>query len=144
MHLLYIHTATPDIYTLPTRRSSDLLIVGVSSGMSEREYELLSGIAPTVTQSSDYVDYGTPWPVEARILGQATGTSEKAEQIIADIEGRFAQIRADHPEFEGKTAAVSFVYLNTPGAYASQDSRSRLLTQMGFVIPPEYDEIAGD
>src|SRR5690606_40794701 len=89
MHLLYIHTATPDIYTLPTRRSSDLLIVGVSSGMSEREYELLSGIAPTVTQTADYVDYGTPWPVEVRMLGQATGTSEKrSEEHTSELQSR--------------------------------------------------------
>jgi iron complex transport system substrate-binding protein len=31
-----------------------------------------------------------------------------------------------------------------PGAYASQDSRARLMSDLGFVTPPEFDELAGD
>jgi iron complex transport system substrate-binding protein len=37
------------------------LILGVYSGMTARDYELLPQIAPTVAQTDRYIDYGTPW-----------------------------------------------------------------------------------
>ena len=35
------------------------LILGVYSGMTARDYELLPQIAPTVAQTDRYIDYGT-------------------------------------------------------------------------------------
>ena len=45
------------------------LIVGVWSGMTAEDYELLSAIAPTVAQPENYDDYGTPWQEQTLILG---------------------------------------------------------------------------
>ena len=67
----------------------------------------------------------------------------QAEKSIADIEARFAQIKKDHPDFAGKTAAVGFYFQEKPGAYSSTDARSRIMTDMGFVIPKKFDELAG-
>lgn len=120
------------------------LIVGVTSGMTQEEYDLLSQIAPTVAQPGEYVDYGTPWQEVTRILGQATGHSELADEIVTDLENRFAEIREAHPEFEGATLAVAFAFDGSPGVYASQDTRPRLLSELGFVTPEVYDEVAGD
>ena len=120
------------------------LIVGITSGMTEDEYELLSQIAPTVAQPGEYVDYGTPWPEVTRILGRAVGRSELAEQIVTDLEARFVEIRETYPEFEGATLAVAFAFDGSPGVYASQDTRPRLLSNLGFVTPEIYDELAGD
>ncbi|WP_053228026.1 iron-siderophore ABC transporter substrate-binding protein [Spirochaeta cellobiosiphila] len=120
------------------------LIVGVSSGMTQKEYDTLSQIAPVIAQPADYVDYGTPWQVETRIMGQVVGKAEKAEEVVSYIEDRFDSIKNSHPQFQGATAAIAFVFQNELGAYASADSRSRLLTELGFIIPPEYDEIAGE
>ncbi|MEM7336224.1 MAG: ABC transporter substrate-binding protein [Chloroflexota bacterium] len=120
------------------------LIVGITSGMTEEEYDSLSAIAPTLAQSGDYVDYGVPWQEVTRVLGQATGTSEKAETIVTDLEARFAEIRANNPEFDGASLAVGFWFSGTPGVYASQDARPRLLSELGFVTPELYDEVAGD
>lgn len=118
------------------------LIVGISSGMTPEEYRLLSNIAPTVAQPAEYVDFGTPWEVETRILGMATGNSAKADELVETIATRITQIKETHPQFQGKSAAVAFVYLNQPGAYASQDPRARLLASLGFETPAAYDEIA--
>ena len=120
------------------------LIVGVDSGMTAKEFALLSKIAPVLAQPADYVEYGTPWQVKTKLIGQAVGESAKADQLVSAIEERFADVRAKHPAFKGATAAVAFVYNNLPGAYASQDSRSRFLTAMGFAIPKAYDELAKD
>jgi iron complex transport system substrate-binding protein len=120
------------------------LIVGISSGMTEEQYEILSAIAPTVAQPDEYIDYGTPWDVALEITGRAVGRSAQAEQVIADTKQLFADAIADHPEFAGASAAVTFFFEGQPGAYGSGDIRSRALTDLGFTIPTEIDALAGD
>lgn len=141
--------ATPEV--LP---SSDLnieqiaalqpdLIIGVSSGMTEDHYKLLSQIAPTLAQSGDYIDYGVPWQERTRAIGEVLGQSELAEELVAGIEERFTQVQVDHPEFIGATAAVAFSFNGDIGTYGSADSRSTIMRALGFTIPAVYDEIAG-
>jgi iron complex transport system substrate-binding protein len=120
------------------------LIVGISSGMTEEQYEILSAIAPTVAQPGEYIDFGTPWDVSLEITGRAVGRSAEAEQAIADTRQLFADVRAEYPEFAGASASVTFFFESQPGAYSSQDIRSRSLTDLGFTVPAEIDELAGD
>ena len=120
------------------------LIMGIASGMTDADYAKLSAIAPTVAQPGDYIDYGTPWDVSLEMAGRAVGKPDVAAQVIADTKQLFADASAAHPEFEGATAAVTFYFEEAPGAYNSQDIRSRALTDLGFVIPPAIDEAAGD
>jgi iron complex transport system substrate-binding protein len=120
------------------------LILGISSGMTDEQYATLSAIAPTIAQPEEYIDYGTPWDVALEITGRAVGKSAEAEQLIADTEQMFTDAIAAHPEFEGASAAVTFFFEEQPGAYGTQDIRSRTLADLGFVIPSEIDELAGD
>jgi iron complex transport system substrate-binding protein len=120
------------------------LIVGIYSGMTQSEYDLLSAIAPTIAQPGEFIDYGTPWQEQTRIVGRAVGEAELAEDLVTSIEDRYTAIQTEHPEFVGATSAVAFSFEGSPGAYTSSDVRSRLLADLGFVIPPEFDEIAGD
>ena len=115
------------------------LIVGVWSGITAQDYDLLSAIAPTVAQPEEYDDYGTPWQEQTLILGEATGRSAEAEAIVADVEGQIMAAREAHPEWEGQTSSVAFVTEEGPGAYASQDIRSRFMQDLGFVIPEVND-----
>ena len=118
------------------------LILGISSGMTQEQYDTLSAIAPTVAQPGDYIDYGTPWDVALEITGRAVGKEAEAAQVIADTEQLFADVAAEHPEFAGATAAVAFTWQGSPGAYGSGDVRSRALQELGFVVPTEIDDIA--
>ena len=121
------------------------LIVGVSSGMTEEEYDTLSQIAPTLAQSGDYVDYGMPWQEGTRMIGEAVGRPDEAEAMVADVEARLAAARRANPGFEGAEATVSYVMDETSiGAYSPEDTRSRLLTDLGMVIPQEIADLAGD
>lgn len=120
------------------------LIIGVSSGMTEREYQRLSRIAPTLPQSGEYIDYGVPWEVRTRTIGRALGRFDQADTIVNRLEARIDALRESHPEFHGKTAAVAFYYNGDVGAYTASDLRSRLLARLGFEIPAVYDEVAGD
>lgn len=120
------------------------LILGIGSGMTDTDYATLSAIAPTVAQPGEYPDYATPWRAQLEITGRALGRSDAAAQVLADTEQLFADARAAHPEFEGATASVAFAFEELPGAYSSSDIRSQLLIELGFTIPPEFDELAGD
>jgi iron complex transport system substrate-binding protein len=121
------------------------LIVGVSSGMTETDYDRLSQIAPTLTQTDDEPLYGETWQTGTRMIGTAVGKAAEAEELIADTEALIATHAADNPAFEGKEATVSYVFEDgSIGAYGPTDVRSRLLTSLGFVIPQVVVDAAGD
>ncbi|MEM7340388.1 MAG: ABC transporter substrate-binding protein [Actinomycetota bacterium] len=120
------------------------VIVGIWSGMTEEEYELLSAIAPVVAQPDAYLDYGTPWQEQTTILGQVTDKAAEAEAAVAEVDAKIAAAREANPEWADLTAAVAFLFEGNPGAYNSEDPRSRLLADLGFQIPGEFDEAAGE
>jgi len=120
------------------------LIIGIYAGVSEDDYERLSLIAPTVLQPGKYVDYATPWEEQTRIIGRAVGKSDEADALVDGIKQRFAQTRAEHPEFQGKTVTAAFYWDGQVGAYANGEPRSRFFTELGMVIPEVYDEESGD
>ncbi|HXF61783.1 MAG TPA: iron-siderophore ABC transporter substrate-binding protein, partial [Caldilineaceae bacterium] len=121
------------------------LIIAVSAGLTDQEYATLSQIAPTVAQSDAYVDFGVPWQEQTIVIGRALGKEALARALVAEMEARFAQVRAAHPEFAGATAAIAApagdgqYYFSGP-----QHERQRFLTSLGFVLPEELAEIAGD
>ncbi|MCA9911968.1 MAG: iron-siderophore ABC transporter substrate-binding protein, partial [Anaerolineae bacterium] len=120
------------------------LISAIDAGITEEEYENLSQIAPTLAQSDEYVDYGTPWQVVTQTIGRVVGKSGEAEALIAEVENLFEASREAHPEFSGKSIVVAYNFGGTYGYYTGQDSRGRFFTNLGFVIPEELDEIAGE
>lgn len=122
------------------------LIIAVNSGITQDEYDTLTQIAPTLAQSGDYINFGMPWQEITRMIGAAVGKSAEAEALIARVDGLFEQARAENPEFEGQTLAVAYNYGEgrTYGYYTPQDARGRFFTQLGFVIPQELIDIAGD
>lgn len=121
------------------------LILGLYAGLTDTEYKLLSKIAPTVAQSGEYIDYGTPWDEMTRTAGVALGRSDLAEDLIAAVEAKFARAREEHPEFEDATAVYAgFIDLGQYYAESSQSSRVAILTSLGFELPAEIAELAGD
>jgi iron complex transport system substrate-binding protein len=121
------------------------LILGVYAGFTEKEYQTLSEIAPTVAQSGKHIDFGVPWQEQTRVIGRALDREERAEELIAGVEAQFEAVREEHPEFDGASVAVA--QYRSPGEigfFASQDPRVRFFTDLGFQFPKELDEIAGD
>ncbi len=122
------------------------LIIAVGSGITEDEYTLLSEIAPVLAQSGDYNDYGMPWQEATRLMARAVGKSAEAETVIAGVEQSFADAKAAHPEFAGKTIIVATGRAagGTYAFFSSQDGRTRYFTDLGFTFPEELDEITGE
>lgn len=118
------------------------LILALYAGLTQEEYDLLAQIAPTVAQPAEYVDYGIPWQELTRIAGKAVGQTAKAEALVASVEEKIAQVRADHPEFEGATSVVATPYQGI-WLYGPEDSRGRFLTTLGFQLPEGLVEVTG-
>ncbi len=86
------------------------MILALYAGVTQEEYDILAQIAPTVAQPGDYVDYGIPWQELTWTVGKAVGQAAEAEALIAGVEEKFAQVRAEHPEFAGATSIVATPY----------------------------------
>lgn len=120
------------------------LIIAVGAGITQDEYDLLTQIAPTVAQDGEYIDFGMPWQDATQMIGDSIGKSAEAAALVDAVDAQFADARARNPQFEGKTVAVVYFYNNTYGFYTAQDSRGRFFTDLGFVMPDELLEVAGD
>ncbi|QIN81664.1 ABC transporter substrate-binding protein [Rubrobacter tropicus] len=124
------------------------LIVGVSSGMTRQEYDTLSEIAPTLAQSGEFVDFGVPWQEQTQAIGRALGRQDRAGEMVSELEARFARAREEHPEFEGASGVVVGLTAEddsyTPSPYGPQDVRGRFMSSLGFRIPEEIADLAGD
>ena len=111
------------------------LIIGQYSGLTEKDYELLSKIAPTVAQSGDHADYGAPWDEMALTIGKAVGQPDQMQEIIDGVKQQIADAAAANPDFAGRTAMVVTPYEGL-FIYGPEDPRSRMLVDLGFVLPP--------
>lgn len=121
------------------------LILGVDSDLTEKEHQRLSQIAPTVAQSADHPDFGTPWQEKTRVIGTALGATDEAEKLVDDVEAQFAAAREAHPEFDGQTAVIALTgEEGNQYPYGPQDSRARFMQALGFELSPEIAELAGD
>ncbi|MFI6866933.1 ABC transporter substrate-binding protein [Nocardia sp. NPDC050406] len=120
------------------------LIIGVNSAMTQQDYDSLSKIAPVIAPRAGYIDYGMPWQDKTRQIGAALGQPAKAEQLIGEVEAKFTAVRAAHPEWAGRTAAVATYSNGQPRVFGREDGRSRFFQNLGFRTPTEYDALTGD
>lgn len=121
------------------------LIMGIYSGITDEEFEVLSQIAPTVAQPEGYPTYGTPWDVSVEVVGRTLGRSVEASALIDDLEARFAEAAAAHPEWDGQQfAVVTASSTDRIATFASFDPRARFFSLLGFEPVPEIDELAGE
>ncbi|QIN79661.1 ABC transporter substrate-binding protein [Rubrobacter marinus] len=121
------------------------LIVGVSSGMTGEQYGTLSEIAPTLAAPEGFVDFGVPWQDGTRLVARALGDEARAEELISGVEAKIGETRERYPQFGGATGVIA---LTGEGGnyypYGPEDPRGRFLTSLGFELPPEVVELAGE
>jgi len=108
--------------------------------MTQEEYDLLSGIAPVVTRPAtgsdgvETVEWGVTLADELTFLAEATGTTETAETILAEIDAAFAEVRDAHPEWEGLTSQVGGYWEGQAFVYAATDTRNQFLSNVGLDV----------
>lgn len=113
----------------------DLILAGYS-GLTEEEYATLSDIAPVVAYPE--VPWYTPWRETIRIDSEGLGKAEEGLALIDDLDAQIEEAVAAEPAIEGKTAAFFFINaadLSTLSVYATGDSRTAFLGDLGFEFP---------
>jgi iron complex transport system substrate-binding protein len=117
------------------------LIIGIGSGISQAEYDVLSQIAPVLMQEKGDLAYGTTWNAQTRVIGRAVGNSVKAEELIEGVKSRFADVRTRHADWAGQTAVCAYNFGGETGAFIGTDTRATFLKEMGFRPPPALADL---
>jgi len=120
------------------------LITMVSGGISKKDYQTLSKIAPTVGPPVGYQDSAVPYGPHTLLIGQAVGKEAEAQAAVEELDAQFAQVRADHPEWQGLTAVHAEAYTGAYYVLGENAPRTTFLSSLGFTPSPELAEIVGD
>lgn len=132
-------TSTPEIDVESIVELDPDVILAPQSGLSQKQFDTLSALAPTVAYPGDA--WSTAWDDQIEIIGQALGQSDDADDIVDDIDARLAAVATENPEF----ADHSFAYLYTGevgalGVFQENEPRAAILSKMGLRIDPVVAE----
>ena len=120
----------------------DVILDVKSSGDKDR-YAKLSAIAPTVAIPKGGENYLASTEQQTTMIAKALGKELEGKKLLTELQYSYGEARKAHPEFEGKSAVVGAYTADGFGAYASTDSRSTFMRNLGFTIPKAIDEQAG-
>lgn len=115
------------------------VILAPYEGFEESVYQDLNRIAPTVAYSGK--PWTTPWQEQTRMIGQALGMSDKAEQLIADVDESLDKTASEHPEFRGRSFAYTLLSPDTLYLSLPSDPRVQLLESLGLVVDPSVEKL---
>lgn len=118
------------------------LILGVYSYMDRATYDRLSQIAPTVADPTEGV--AAPWQEQTRITARALGVPEQGEQVVGDVERRFADARTANPQFAGKSIGVALVASGEFNILGQDDARSQLFSGLGLAVDPTTQTLSSE
>lgn len=94
-------------------------------------YQQLSGIAPTlVIKNTDNV----PWQDVQRMIGQATGEEQAAEQAIAATEAVIPEQASRLEAFAGQTVAIAYQFFDEILINGAEVAIGRLVEQLGLTV----------
>jgi iron complex transport system substrate-binding protein len=136
-------TILPNTSEVPVEAIAALqpdLIVAVYSGMTEAEYEVLSGIAPVIAYPE--VPWSTTWQDVITITGTAMGQAADAEALVAELQQFMVDETAKYPQVQGTTFAGIAEFNGEVAVYAGLDPRMIFLEDLGMVLAPGVTELA--
>ncbi|SMQ63260.1 iron complex transport system substrate-binding protein [Devosia lucknowensis] len=116
------------------------LIIAAYSGITEDQYAVLSGIAPTVAYIG--APWSTSWQDLTLIIGKALGKDAEAEALVADTTAWVDAEFAKYPALEDVTFASANDYDGSMAVYAPLDARMKFLTDFGMVMNPSVSALA--
>ena len=116
------------------------LILAVYSGITEEQYVLLSGIAPTVAYSGDA--WSTPWQDVTITIGKALGKANEAHALVAGTTAWLQSEFDKHPALKDITFSSANDYDGSIAVYAPADARMKFLTDLGMTLDPSVAALA--
>ncbi|MEM7338721.1 MAG: iron-siderophore ABC transporter substrate-binding protein [Actinomycetota bacterium] len=121
------------------------LIVATHAGITQEEYDILADIAPTIAESADVPAFGMAWQDQTRMIGEALGLADEADQAVAVTEAAVLDAARANEALDGAT----FAWANPTGTgtywvVGSNTPPMRFLQDLGLVYPDEVADVVGD
>ena len=116
------------------------LILAVYSGLTQEQYDVLSGIAPVVAFPETVWD--TSWQDTITITGEAIGKKAEAEALVDELEQFIADETAKYPQLKGTSFAAIAEWNGEINVYGDLDSRVQFLVNAGLTSAPSVAELA--
>ena len=123
----------------------DLILDTRAIGTRDR-YDWLAQLGvPVVGVPAGGENYLTTWRDQLRMVGAALGRGEQAARLVADLEQRFADARAQNPQLEGATVVTGARNsLGGYGAYIQGSGRMQFMNELGMVLAPQIAELPAE
>lgn len=119
------------------------LITMVSGGITKKDYETLSKIAPVVGAPVGYQDSAVPYGPHTMLIGQSVGREAEAKAAVEALDAQFQQVRDEHPDWAGLTSSHAEAYTGAYYVLGENAPRTTFLTSVGFSVPDQLKEIVG-
>lgn len=119
-------------------------IIAVNHSIDDETKKKFETIAPTTLHSAEDSDWQIPWEKQVETIAKALDKEDEGQKLIDETNAAFEKFREDHPELQGKTAAIALPSDNQLSLYTSGDGRGQFIEDLGFVIPEELQETDGE
>ncbi|MFK0211507.1 MULTISPECIES: iron-siderophore ABC transporter substrate-binding protein [unclassified Streptomyces] len=111
------------------------VILAPWSGLTQKQYDVLKDIAPTVA----YPDkaWSTDWDQQIEIVAKALGQPEKAAELTSKIDKQLADAAATRPNY--KNVTFSYIYNTGPGTlgiFKPEEQRVAMVSKLGLKVDP--------
>lgn len=121
------------------------LIVSLYNGTTKEQYDKLSKIAPTVLPTKEFSNFSITWQESVRVVGKVFGRSDDGEELIAELEKKFADVATANPQFAGQEVVVAERFeAGSTVVRSGNDMRALFFEQLGFDIPTELGGVERD
>ncbi|MGA5193066.1 iron-siderophore ABC transporter substrate-binding protein [Streptomyces exfoliatus] len=111
------------------------VILAPWSGITQKQYDILKDIAPTVA----YPDkaWSTNWDQQIEIISKALGQPEKAKELTSKIDKQLTDAAATRPNY--KNVTFSYIYNTGPGTlgiFKPEEQRVSMVSKLGLKVDP--------
>jgi eukaryotic-like serine/threonine-protein kinase len=107
-------------------------VIIATGNIDDATYNSLTGIAPTITRPSDKTGPAWTWQDQLTWIGRILGRDGKANDLIGSANKQQADIRDQHPAFNGKSIASVNVSDNGVTATLQESPLTDYLQGLGF------------
>ncbi|MEV7959897.1 iron-siderophore ABC transporter substrate-binding protein [Streptomyces sp. NPDC088141] len=111
------------------------VILAPWSGITQKQYDILKDIAPTVAYPD--LAWSTDWDQQIEIIAKALGQPDKAKTLISQIEKQLSDAAATRPNY--KKYKFSYIYTSGPGTlgvFKPEEQRVKMVSSLGLTVDP--------
>ncbi|MEL5955075.1 iron-siderophore ABC transporter substrate-binding protein [Streptomyces sp. CLV115] len=111
------------------------VILAPWSGITQKDYDILKDIAPTVAYPD--LPWSTDWDQQIEIIAKALGQPDEAKTLTAKIEKQLSDAAATRPEYKKHT--FSYIYNTGPGTlgvFKPNEQRVKMVSSLGLKVDP--------